>query len=169
MNRSSHVRHTTRQTQAATTLRAARTLALRSRQDASDPDVTCEVDIIHLGAVKEARAALPDDIGLTHVAELLSLLSSATRLKILLALQPRARGTPRELCVCDLATVIGASKSLTSHQLRLLRESALVQVRRAGKLAYYRLADGVATGLLDNVLTMALRRVRSGYPRAGAR
>lgn len=129
------------------------------------PHVTCEVDVVHLDAVEAARATLPDDIGIAHIAELLALLSSPTRLKMLLALQPKARNRPAELCVCDLATVTGASRSLTSHQLRLLRASGLVEVRRAGKLAYYRLADGVARQLLANVLPMS----RTSNVRAGQR
>ena len=113
---------------------------------------------MHLDAVRDARAALPDDIGLARVAELLALLSSHTRLKMLLALQPKARGPRRELCVCDLATVAAASKSLTSHQLRLLRAARLVTVRRSGKLAYYRLAEGPAVNLLADALALSLRQ-----------
>ena len=116
---------------------------------------TCEVDVVHIAAVREAREALPDDVGLELVADLLALLSSPTRLKMLLALQPKARGESRELCVCDLAAVTGASKSLTSHQLRLLRASGVVSVRRSGKLAYYRLADGPAMELLRDASDMA--------------
>lgn len=116
---------------------------------------SCDVDVVHLDAVRDARAALPDDIRLARVAELLALLSSPTRLKMLLALQPKVRRSRRELCVCDLATVTGASKSLTSHQLRLLRAAGLVSVRRSGKLAYYRLAEGPAVDLLADVLALA--------------
>lgn len=108
--------------------------------------------------MRDARAALPDDIGLARVAELLALLSSRTRLKMLLALQPKARGPRRELCVCDLSIVAGASKSLTSHQLRLLRGAGLVTVRRSGKLAYYRLAEGPAVDLLGATLALSLRQ-----------
>ena len=168
MNRSSHVRRPLKRTQGKEPARR-QSLSLELRGGTPEADVTCEVDVVHLGAVKAARAALPDDIGVAHVAELLGLLSSPTRLKMLLALQPKARGARRELCVCDLATVTGASKSLTSHQLRLLRASGLVQVRRAGKLAYYRLADGVAMDLLGNVHTMALRKLRDRDVRAGGK
>ena len=135
----------------------------RTRDPITPPPIddvrdTCDVDVVHLDAVREARAALPDDIHMAHVAELLSLLSSPTRLKMLLALQPKARGSRRELCVCDLATVTGVSKSLTSHQLRLLRAAGLVAVRRSGKLAYYRLADGPAVNLLRDALMLSLRQ-----------
>lgn len=164
MNRSSHVRQPSKRTQGEEPAR--KSLSLAVREETCEADVTCDVDVVHLDSVKSARAALPDDIRVAHVAELLGLLSSPTRLKMLLALQPKARGPRRELCVCDLATVTGASKSLTSHQLRLLRASGLVEVRRAGKLAYYRLVDGVAMDLLGNLLTMALRRVRDRDVRA---
>ena len=118
---------------------------------------TCEVDVVHLAAVREAQSALPSEPAITKVADVLALLSSATRLKMLLALQPAASGPRRELCVCDLAMVVGASKSLTSHQLRLLRSAGLVAVRRAGKLAYYRLAEGPSVDLLGDALRLADR------------
>lgn len=115
----------------------------------------CEVDVVHLPSVRAALVALPGDTGVAQVAELLSLLANSTRLKMLLALQPAAT-TPRpELCVCDLATVIGASKSLTSHQLRLLRASGVVRQRRAGKLAFYQLAEGPLVSILVAVAVLA--------------
>lgn len=125
------------------------------RQLASD---RCEVDVVHLHAMRAALASLPHDEGLTEVAELLGLLSNPTRLRMLLALQPEAPEPRSELCVCDLATVTGASKSLTSHQLRLLRASGLVRQRRAGRLAFYRLADGPLVSLLADVARLARER-----------
>ena len=92
------------------------------------------------------------------MTELLSLLSSGTRLKMLLALRPSPRSPHPELCVCDLAAVAGVSKSLTSHQLRLLRTAGLVVARRAGKLAYYRLAQAPMAALLRDALDVALKR-----------
>ena len=53
----------------------------------------------------------------------------------------------KELCVCDLAAVIGASESSVSHQLRILRTNKLVRFRRDGKILYYSLAD-------DHVITL---------------
>ena len=46
-----------------------------------------------------------------------------------------------ELCVCDLAEIVGVSQSGVSHQLRLLRDRGLVAYRRDGQRAVYRLAD----------------------------
>ena len=117
----------------------------------------CEVDVVHLDAVREAEAALPPAPAIARVADVLTMLSSPTRLRMLLALQPAVSDPRRELCVCDLAMVTGASKSLTSHQLRLLRSAGLVVVRRAGKLAYYRLAEGPGTDLLRDALRLAQR------------
>jgi DNA-binding transcriptional ArsR family regulator len=58
-----------------------------------------------------------------------------------------------EMCVCDLAAVAHASESAVSHHLRLLRAHRVVHVRRAGRMAYYRLADAHVRMLLDVALT----------------
>lgn len=97
---------------------------------------------------------MPDADHLASVSELLSLLSNPTRLRILLALRSVTGAEDRELCVCDLAIVAEASKSLTSHQLRLLRAAGLVLPRRRGKLVYYRLADGPATALVSDAVAL---------------
>lgn len=109
----------------------------------------CDVNVVHLDAVRAARAGLPDRGDIVRLAELYGLLSNQTRLKIVLALRASAKtDARRELCVCDLAVVAGASKSMTSHQLRLLRTAGVVVPRRAGKMTYYRLADGAFAALI---------------------
>ena len=134
-------------------LAASATTRQRLREQlASD---CCEVDVVHLPSVRAALAILPSDAKVVQAADLLSLLANPTRLKMLLALQPAAPAPRPELCVCDLATVIGASKSLTSHQLRLLRASGVVRQRRAGKLAFYQLADGPMVSILAAAATLA--------------
>jgi DNA-binding transcriptional ArsR family regulator len=55
----------------------------------------------------------------------------------------------RELCVCELAELIGSSESAVSHQLRLLRSLRLVRSRRSGRMMYYRLDDEHIRLLLD--------------------
>lgn len=122
----------------------------------------CDVDVIHLGAVRHAKAALPEEEMVAWTADLLGLLANPTRLKILLALRGGRNRRSGELCVCDLAVVAGASKSLTSHQLRLLRAAGLVVARRAGKLVYYRLAEGSAADLLTRALEVASTRDARG-------
>ena len=121
-------------------------------------DDCCDVDVVHLGAVQAAREQMPDADHVDSVGELLSLLSSPTRLRILLALRSVTGDEDRELCVCDLAVVAGASKSLTSHQLRLLRAAGLVLPRRRGKLVYYRLAEGPASALVADAVALTRGR-----------
>ncbi len=58
-----------------------------------------------------------------------------------------------EMCVCDLAAAAGQSESSVSHALRLLRAHRVVQVRRAGRMAFYKLADSHVRMLLDVALT----------------
>jgi len=117
---------------------------------------TCEVNLIHLDAVRSVRATLPPRQALSQISELLGLLANPTRLSLLLALRPTRKAPLRELCVCDLAVLAGATKSMTSHQLRLLRTAGLVTPRRDGKLTYYRLAGAHIMALLDEAVGIVL-------------
>ncbi len=102
-------------------------------------NVTCfereKVDRIKVELAKE-EPLLP------QLAELYKLLGNTTRLKILLAL---AQG---ELCVCDVAHVLGLTVAATSHQLKLLRDQGWLTMRNDGKMVYYRLqVAGLLTAL----------------------
>ncbi|RJF72352.1 ArsR family transcriptional regulator [Deinococcus cavernae] len=112
-------------------------------------DDTCEITCVHPQAVQTARAALPDDNCVTRSTAFLKLVADPTRLKILSALNAT------ELCVCDLAAVVGISESAVSHQLRLLRTGRVVTYRKEGRVAYYRLLDGHVTTLIENALEHA--------------
>lgn len=103
--------------------------------DRRDTDETCEVHVVHEDAVREALEARADEEDLTYLADTFQILANPTRLRIVDAL---AR---RELCVCDLAAVVGASASAVSHHLRQLRQMKIVRYRKAGRMAYYRLDD----------------------------
>src|SRR5262245_65589082 len=83
------------------------------------------------------------------LAETFSLLGDPTRTRILHAL------SVDELCVSDLAGLLGISPSAASHQLRLLRNRRLVAVRREGKHTYYRLQDEHISTLVDMGLSHA--------------
>ncbi|MYL51852.1 metalloregulator ArsR/SmtB family transcription factor [Pontibacillus yanchengensis] len=63
-------------------------------------------------------------------------LSDATRMKIAYALS-----IEKELCVCDVANIIGSTTATASHHLRLLRNMKLAKYRKEGKLVFYSLAD----------------------------
>ncbi|MVN88720.1 metalloregulator ArsR/SmtB family transcription factor [Deinococcus sp. HMF7620] len=109
----------------------------------------CEVSCIHPEAVAQARASLPDEGCVEGASAFLKLMADPTRLKILSALHAA------ELCVCDLAAVVGLSESAVSHQLRLLRAGRVVASRRAGRVVYYRLLDSHVTTTIANALDHA--------------
>ena len=94
-----------------------------------------------LPAAQPQAVALPDDEVLYELADLFRVFGDSTRIKILYALM----GT--ELCVADIADLVGATQSAVSHQLRTLKQSHLVKFRRDGRNILYSLAD-------DHVYTM---------------
>lgn len=95
----------------------------------------CGITCIHEEAVNEAQKAMFSEDTAGLLAGLFKTLGEPTRVKILNALMTR------ELCVCDIAAVIGISESAVSHQLRVLRTMRLIKFRREGKVLYYSLAD----------------------------
>ena len=94
-------------------------------------------DVFHLDPVKVAalRGAVLADSTVTALAETFRVLGDSTRVRILDAL------SQSELCVCDIARLLGLSESAVSHQLRLLRGMRLVRPRRAGRMMFYALDD----------------------------
>ena len=95
----------------------------------------CECRIIHDEKVEAARRKALDGMAIEDLCQTFKALGDVSRLKILWALEQQ------EMCVCDLAALLGISESAVSHQLRLLRTLCLVQNRRSGTILYYRLAD----------------------------
>ena len=83
------------------------------------------------------------DHAVTTLAETFKLLGDPTRVKIVFAL------SREELCVCDLANLLGVSQSAVSHSLRALRQMRFVRFRNEGKIAYYELDDEHIAHLLD--------------------
>lgn len=86
-----------------------------------------------VAAVRESLEFAPE---LDEVAELFNLASNSTRLKILFLLDRL-----RELCVCDLAEMLGVSVSAVSQHLAKLRAYGLTTTRRDAQTIYYRLSD----------------------------
>ncbi len=107
--------------------------------------------------VRRVRRALVSPDAALALAATFSLLGDPTRTRILHAL------SVDELCVSDLAGLLGISPSATSHQLRLLRDRRLVAVRREGKHLYYRLQDEHIRTLVDMGLSHAAEE--AGGPR----
>ncbi|MCP3920118.1 MAG: winged helix-turn-helix transcriptional regulator [bacterium] len=105
----------------------------------------CEVDCVDGPRAAAARAALPPEEESRDTADAIKVLAHAGRLRVLKALEGH------ELCVCDLAHVLGGSMSGTSAQLKELRRLGAVAFRTQGKLAYYRIADPFWLELADSV------------------
>ena len=95
----------------------------------------CDLVQIDLTRVRKIRAALVQPDAVQGLADTFSALGDPTRVRILDAL------SHGELCVCDLAAVLGLSQSAVSHQLRLLRGLRLVRPRREGRVVFYDLDD----------------------------
>lgn len=106
----------------------------------------CSVRIVDAERVAAVREAMPPEDDVVELADVFSLLGDPGRLRVLVAL------LEGEMCVCDVSAAAGLSESATSHALRLLRAHRVVGVRRAGRMAYYRLADSHVRMLVDLAL-----------------
>ena len=132
------------------------------------PD-TCEVFHLDPAKVAALRTQLLSQGSVDALAETFRLLGDGTRVRILDAL------SRSELCVCDIARLLGLSESAVSHQLRLLRGVRLVRPRREGRMMFYALDDQHIVRLFDQGLrhveeraAQTARRQRGIAPRAGA-
>ena len=96
----------------------------------------CEVECLHPEHVAPLLGRVIGYAAADTLASTFEVLADATRSRILHALS-----LADELCVCDLALLLGISQSALSHQLRLLRDRRVVARRKAGRIVYYRLAD----------------------------
>jgi DNA-binding transcriptional ArsR family regulator len=99
------------------------------------PAAYCEENIIHQEQVQLARADLIDSLAAGDLARTFQALADPSRVRLISAL------SNTELCVCDLAAVLGMTQSAVSHQLRTLRDLRLVKSRRTGREIFYTLDD----------------------------
>ena len=95
----------------------------------------CEINIIHEDKVNKVKKEIPKDELIYDLAEFFKVFADSTRMKIIYVLMGE------ELCVCDIAAIVGTTQSAISHQLRILKQSKLVKYRREGKIIYYSLDD----------------------------
>ncbi len=96
-------------------------------------DIYCEVAGVHEEVVLKVQDAIPQ---LGETVKIFKALADETRLKIAYSLT-----VEEEMCVCDVAAVIGSSVATASHHLRYLRDHALAKSKRKGRMVYYSLAD----------------------------
>ena len=101
----------------------------------SKNEFICDCNIIHENIVKDTLSKMPEDDLFNKLAEFFKILGDTTRAKILFALDQN------EMCVCDIANVLGMSKSSISHQLGTIRRMNIVKCRKQGKEVYYTIDD----------------------------
>ena len=118
----------------AQALEAVTAAADRAEGGAAETDA-CEVFAADAGRMARACDRLVPAATASALAETFRVLGDATRVRILDAV------SYGELCVCDIATLVGMSESAVSHQLRLLRTMRLVKARRSGRMVFYTLDD----------------------------
>ena len=105
-----------------------------------------------------------DEITLANMADMLSIASDQTRLKILLCLlgenftEEEPPKEPIERNVNEIVASVGASQSLVSHQLKILKDADLVQARRDGRQVFYSLSDIHVQKLIEVVLEHVLEK-----------
>ncbi len=103
---------------------------------------SCEFMHIHDELLEKVRGIMPEEETLYDLAELYKVFGDTTRIKILYAL------FESEMCVCDIAGLLGISISAISHQLRILKQARLVRFRREGKTVFYSLSDDHVRSIL---------------------
>ncbi len=95
----------------------------------------CQFMHVHEEIVEKVNSAMPQEEALFELAELFKIFGDSTRIRILYVL------FESEMCVCDIAQLLGMTQSAISHQLQVLKKSKLVKYRRQGKTVFYSLAD----------------------------
>ena len=103
----------------------------------------CDCDVIHEELVDDTRGKMKDEDDYVKLSALFKMFDDKTRVMILHALEQN------EMCVCDLAVLLGKTKSAISHQLKALRLANLVKFRREGQIVYYSLADDHIKEILE--------------------
>ena len=107
----------------------------------------CAVRLVDPNRVAAVRGRMPDTQSAEDLACVFQVLAEPARVRIVTALLEAG-----ELCVCDLAAVVGQSEAATSQHLRVLRAARMVRNRRDGRMVYYTLDDAHVRMLMDVAL-----------------
>lgn len=107
---------------------------------------SCECEEIHSEIIEKKREEMPDEATLYDLSDFFKVLGDSTRISILFAID----GEP--MCVCDIASLLGMTKSAVSHQLKILRQNDLVTYRKSGKNVFYTLADDHVRDIIEKAL-----------------
>ena len=106
----------------------------------------CDFIHAHEEIVEKVRDKIPGEDTLYDLTELFRIFADSTRIRILYVL------LESEMCVCDIAALLGMTQSAISHQLRALKNARLVKSRREGKTVFYALADDHVKTIIDQGL-----------------
>ncbi len=104
---------------------------------------TSDCEVIHEDVVNKVKSEMTSADEYLELASLMKLFGDGTRVQILHALEKS------EMCVGDLAVLLGVTKSAVSHQLKQLKMANLVKFRRDGQMMYYSLADDHVSRIID--------------------
>ena len=107
---------------------------------------SCECEELHNDVIEKKRGSMPDLSKLYDLADFFKIFGDSTRMSSLFAID----GEP--MCVCDIAELLGMTKSAVSHQLKILRHSDLITYRKSGKNVFYSLADGHVKDIIEKAL-----------------
>ena len=111
-----------------------------------NPLPTCEEHELHREEIEAGRRNMPPELELYRLSDFFKVLGDSTRIKILFAIDGGA------LCVCDIAELVGMTKSAVSHQLKILRGADLVTYKKVGKNVFYELADDHVRHIIECAL-----------------
>lgn len=111
-----------------------------------------ECEVLHEETVENVKKQMLDEDILFDVSDFFKMLGDSTRAKIMWALDKH------EMCVCDLAALLGMTKSAISHQLKTLREANLVKFKKEGKNVIYTLDDDHVKDIFEKALEHVLER-----------
>ena len=109
-------------------------------------DIRGRAALVDPEAVEKLREHPLDNTTAEQLADIFRALADPTRVRLLHAL------SHSELCVGDLAALLGMTDPAVSHQLRLLRDLRVLRSRRDGKLVYYALDDEHISSLFQQTL-----------------
>lgn len=107
---------------------------------------SCNCNVIHEDIVNRVKDNMYSEETFYGLAELFKVFGDSTRIKILSIL------FQAEMCVCDMAALLGMTQSAISHQLRVLKQARLVKYRKEGKVVYYSLDDDHVNHIIDQGL-----------------
>lgn len=106
-------------------------------------EYNCDCNVVHNDVVEMVKGKMAEEERLYDLADFFKVLGDSTRIRIICAL------FEAELCVCDIANVLGMTQSSISHQLKTLKQARLVKSRRDGKTMFYSLDDEHVQKIFD--------------------